>query len=128
MHYGWPSKEHQSVSRPLRQEKARESRAGEIEEPAALPLPAGADGPRLLQPGRAPPDEDGALSGALSTNHSNLRKVQITTLANGAEGVLKLVDEGNQVFHAPVPHGSVGSESSFLHKPHKPESDASRAD
>ena len=49
--------------------------------------------------------QDWAFPGALSADHGDLREVQITTLADGAESVLKFVDQGDQVFHPPVPHG-----------------------
>ena len=49
--------------------------------------------------------QHGALPGALSAHHGDLRQVQVTALPDGAEGVLQLVDEGDQVLHPPVPHG-----------------------
>lgn len=54
-----------------------------------------------------PPDEilqHGALPCALAADHRYLRQIQVATLADGAEGVLELVDEGNEVFHSPIPH------------------------
>lgn len=56
MHYGWPSKEHQSVSLPpstTRESKSRTERVGQGEIGRATPhLPAGPDSPCLLQTGR----------------------------------------------------------------------------
>lgn len=54
-----------------------------------------------------PPDEilqHGAFPCALAADHRDLRQIQVATLADGAEGVLELVDEGNEVFHSPVSH------------------------
>lgn len=54
-----------------------------------------------------PPDEilqHGAFSCALAADHRYLRQIQVATLADGAEGVLELVDEGNEVFHSPISH------------------------
>lgn len=41
---------------------------------------------------------------ALPADDRYLRQVQVARLADGAEGVLELVDEGDEVFHSPVPH------------------------
>lgn len=41
---------------------------------------------------------------ALPADDRYLRQVQVARLADGAEGVLQLVDEGDEVFHSPVPH------------------------
>lgn len=54
-----------------------------------------------------PPDEilqHGALPCALAADHRYLRQIQVATLADGAEGVLEFVDEGNEVFHSPISH------------------------
>lgn len=54
-----------------------------------------------------PPDEilqHRALPCALAADDRYLRQVQVAALSNGAEGVLELVDEGNEVFHPPVSH------------------------
>lgn len=54
-----------------------------------------------------PPNEilkHGALPCALAADHRYLRQIQVATLADGAEGVLELVDEGNEVFHSPISH------------------------
>lgn len=54
-----------------------------------------------------PPDEvlqHRALPRALSAHHRDLRQIQVATLADGAKGVLELVDEGNEVLHPPVSH------------------------
>lgn len=54
-----------------------------------------------------PPDEilqHGALPCALAADHRYLRQIQVATLADGTEGVLELVYEGNEVFHSPVSH------------------------
>lgn len=48
--------------------------------------------------------QHGALPGALAADHRYLRQIQVATLADGAEGVLELVDEGNEVLHSPVSH------------------------
>lgn len=50
-----------------------------------------------------------AFPGALPSDHGDLRQVQVAALADAAEGVLELVDEGNKVFHTPVPHGCCSS-------------------
>ena len=57
--------------------------------------------------------QDRAFPSTLSADHSDLREVQITTLANSAESVLKFVDQGDQVFHPPVPHGFVWLDQSL---------------
>lgn len=54
-----------------------------------------------------PPNEilqHGALPCTLTADDRYLRQVQVAGLADRAEGVLELVDEGNQVFHSPVSH------------------------
>lgn len=62
-----------------------------------------------------PPHEvlqHGALPGALPPHHRDLRQVQVAALADGAEGVLQLVDEGDEVFHSPIPHDGRPDEGS----------------
>lgn len=49
--------------------------------------------------------QNGAFPGALPSDHGDLWQVQVAALADAAESVLELVDEGNKVFHTPVPHG-----------------------
>lgn len=49
--------------------------------------------------------QNGAFPGALPSDHGDLWQVHVAALADAAESVLELVDEGNKVFHTPVPHG-----------------------
>lgn len=72
-----------------------------------------------INPGLQPPNEvlqHGALPCALAADDRYLRQVQVAALADGAEGVLELVDEGNEVFHPPVSHSgtSVSPAGSML--------------
>lgn len=50
--------------------------------------------------------QHGALSCALAADHSDLRQVQVTGLTDGAEGILQLVDQRDQILHATVSHGA----------------------
>lgn len=57
--------------------------------------------------GVQPADEilqDRAFPCALPADDRYLRQVQVARLADGAESVLELVDERDEVFHSPVPH------------------------
>lgn len=45
-----------------------------------------------------------ALPGALAAHHCDLRQLEVAALADGAEGVLQFVNEGNQLLHPAVPH------------------------
>lgn len=45
-----------------------------------------------------------ALPGALAAHHRDLRQLQVTALADGAEGVLQFINQGDQVLHPAVPH------------------------
>lgn len=55
----------------------------------------------------------GALPGALPADHRYLRQVQVAALADGAEGVLELVDERNQLLHPAVPHRAASRSPKF---------------
>lgn len=50
-----------------------------------------------------------ALPGALAAHHRDLRQLQVTALADGAEGVLQFINQGNQVLHPAVPHDELRS-------------------
>ena len=53
-----------------------------------------------------------ALPGALPAHHRDLRQVQARVLPDGGERVLQLVDQRDQLLHAPVPHdGETGGET-----------------
>ncbi|KAG7280115.1 hypothetical protein CRUP_003742 [Coryphaenoides rupestris] len=59
------------------------------------------------------PDEvlqHGALPRTLAAHHGDLRQVQVGVLADGGEGILHAVHQGDQVLHASVAHlgGGVG--------------------
>lgn len=65
-----------------------------------MPIPVG----QLL-----PADEvlqHGALPCALTADHRDLRQVQVAGLADGAEGILQLVDQRDQILHATISHGA----------------------
>lgn len=47
-----------------------------------------------------------ALSCTLASDHCDLRQVQVAGLADGAEGILQLVDQRDQLLHATVSHGA----------------------
>lgn len=48
--------------------------------------------------------QHGALAGALSSHHCDLRQVKITALPDGAEGVLQPVHQRDEILHASVTH------------------------
>lgn len=50
--------------------------------------------------------QHGALPCALTADHRDLRQVQVAGLTNGAEGILQLVDQRDQLLHATISHGA----------------------
>ena len=77
-----------------------------VRPPRPRPPPA-----RCRRPARSPAHEvleHRALAGALAAHHGDLRQVQVAALADGAEGILQLVDQRDQLFHPAVAHGAGG--------------------
>ena len=103
-----PPRRQSAAVRPHGAPNAARGTRGAIRTPSAelrLPPPP----PAARHP---PPHEvlqHGALPRALPAHHGDLRQVQVAALPDGAEGVLQLVDQRDQLLHAAVPHGGGGS-------------------
>ncbi|TNN41702.1 hypothetical protein EYF80_048146 [Liparis tanakae] len=54
--------------------------------------------------------QHGALAGALSAHHGDLRQLEAAALARAAQRVLEPVDQRDELLHAAVPHHPAGRE------------------